>query len=341
MNEELRSATEELETSREELQSINEELTTVNQDLKVKVDELAGLNSDLQNLMTSTAIGTVFLDRNLAIKRYTSNAVRLFRLIPSDIGRPLADLKHCLEYPELMADAERVLRTLVPAEREVRDTDKWYQARMQPYRTLEDRIAGAVLTFVDVTEGKRADEGLRLSEERMRLVIESAKDDAIFTIDKYRDVSSWNAGAEAKFGYSETEIIGHTADVLFTPEDRKNGDPAREMQLARDAGRAAYERWHARKDQSVSYGSGSVTPLRGRNGDLQGFVKIMRDLTESKRAQEAIREQMSELSRFNAAAVGRETRMIELKQEINELCARQNEPARYAPEAAGAKGTLP
>ena len=119
MNEELRSATEELETSREELQSINEELTTVNQEMKSKIEEIAQANSDLQNLMASTSIATIFLDRDLTITRYTPSAVELFHLIPGDVGRPLAHLKHDLEYPELLADAEQVLRTLVPIEREV------------------------------------------------------------------------------------------------------------------------------------------------------------------------------------------------------------------------------
>src|SRR5205085_11355627 len=106
MNEELRSATEELETGREELQSINEELTTVNQEMKSKVDELAHANSDLQNLMASTSIATVFLDRELIITRYTPSAATIFNLIPSDLGRPLAHLRHRLEYPELIEDCE-------------------------------------------------------------------------------------------------------------------------------------------------------------------------------------------------------------------------------------------
>lgn len=153
MNEELRSATEELETSREELQSINEELTTVNQELKTKVDELGHANSDLHNLMGATAIATVFLDRELRIMRFTPPAVDLFSLIATDVGRPLADLRHRLKYPELLSDAARVLSLLVPVEREVGESSGLYfLARLLPYRTTDDRIAGVVLTFVDVTE---------------------------------------------------------------------------------------------------------------------------------------------------------------------------------------------
>ncbi|HET9958707.1 MAG TPA: CheR family methyltransferase, partial [Polyangiaceae bacterium] len=168
MNEELRSATEELETSREELQSINEELTTVNQELKAKVDELGHTNSDLHNLMGATAIATVFLDRELRIMRFTPPAVALFSLIPTDVGRPLADLKHRLDYADLLPDAARVLQQLVPIEREVSEYGgRVFLARLLPYRTTEDRIAGVVLTFVDVTERHLAQEAVRRAHEEL------------------------------------------------------------------------------------------------------------------------------------------------------------------------------
>jgi two-component system, chemotaxis family, CheB/CheR fusion protein len=329
MNEELRSATEELETSREELQSINEELTTVNLEMKGKVDELAHANSDLQNLMASTSIATVFLDRDLSITRYTPNAVEIFRLIPTDVGRPLADLKHRLDYPDLLVDAANVLRTLVPVEREVRNDSRWFLVRLHPYRTQEDHIAGAVLTLVDISEQKIATEAQRESEERYRILIESAKEYAIFTMDVDRRIDSWNPGAVTMFGYSESEMLGQSADILFTPADRDNGDPDNEFNRARDEGRAENERWHARKDGTTFYGSGSVMRLRDKTGALHGYLKIMRNLTESKHAQEALRQHMDELTRFNDATVGREIRMIELKTEVNELCRRHGQEPRY------------
>ncbi len=169
MNEELRSASEELETSREELQSINEELTTVNLELKNKVEELGQTNSDLHNLMGATAIATVFLDRDLRIMRFTPSAVVLFNLIASDLGRPLGDLNPRLEYPEIMADAARVLQDLSPIEREVGETGgRRFLARLLPYRTVDDRIAGVVLTFVDVTERYLA----RIALERAQYELE-------------------------------------------------------------------------------------------------------------------------------------------------------------------------
>jgi two-component system CheB/CheR fusion protein len=295
-----------------------------------KVNELAHANSDLQNLMASTAIATVFLDRELKVTRYTPSAAEIFNLIPSDAGRPLAHLKHRVDYPDLITDIEQVSRTLIPVEREVRADSRWYFSRIQPYRTLEDRIGGTVITFVDITERNRATEALRASEERLRLLIESAKEYAIFTTDPERHVNSWNSGARALFGYADTEILGHLADELFTPEDQAAGDAVRELDRARDRGFAENERWHARKDGSRFYGSGLVMPLRHSNGELRGFVKIMRDLTESKKNEEVLRENVDELVRFNAAAVGRELRMIELKNEINSLSALAGEAPRYS-----------
>ena len=173
-NEQLNAVTEELETGREELQSINEELTTVNQELHRKVAELAQTNADLQNLMASTNIATVFLDRDLRVQRYTPSAVHLFNLIPADAGRPLSDLSHRLDYPDLPADARRVLTQLSGSEREIHGPgETWLLARLQPYRATEERVAGVVLTFVDITERKRVEDDLRASEERFRTTTDS------------------------------------------------------------------------------------------------------------------------------------------------------------------------
>ncbi|MFL6276575.1 MAG: chemotaxis protein CheB, partial [Blastocatellia bacterium] len=167
INEELRSATEELETSKEELQSVNEELTTVNHEYREKLDEVSRANSDLKNLMASTEIGTIFLDRALNIKRFTRGAQEIFNLIASDIKRPLAHLTHKLNYDKLADDAEQVLASLQTVEREVASSDgRYYIARLLPYRTPEDRIDGVVVTFLEITDRKRAE------QERERLLNE-------------------------------------------------------------------------------------------------------------------------------------------------------------------------
>ncbi len=171
INEEMRSATEELETSKEELQSINEELNTVNQELKHSVEDLSRANSDLQNLMASTEIGTIFLDRGLQVKRFTPRIQELFNLISTDIGRPLSDITHRLNYFELTENAEQVLKNLHLIEREVSSDGKWFLVRMFPYRTLEDRIDGVVVNFIEVTLRKQVEED-RLRLEREVAVLE-------------------------------------------------------------------------------------------------------------------------------------------------------------------------
>ena len=175
INEEFRSATEELETSREELQSVNEELTTLNLELQSKVEEVSRANGDLQNLMTSTDIGVLFLDRDANIKRFTERAKDLFNVIASDVGRPFAHLTHRLDTQSLPADVEHVLATLRPLEREVRAIDgRRYFARILPYRSLEDRIEGVVMTFLDVSDLKRAEDALRDRDAKLRLAERAA-----------------------------------------------------------------------------------------------------------------------------------------------------------------------
>jgi len=171
INEELRSATEELETSKEELQSVNEELITVNYELKVKVEETGKANDDLNNLIASTDIATIFVDRAMRIKRFTPRAADIFSIIPSDIGRSLLDITHRLDYDMLAEDVSATFDTLRLVEREMRSNDgRHYIVRLLPYRTTEDKIEGAVMTFFDISTRKEAEEKVRASEEWVRRV---------------------------------------------------------------------------------------------------------------------------------------------------------------------------
>jgi two-component system CheB/CheR fusion protein len=165
INEEYRSTSEELETSKEELQSINEELQTVNSELKLKLETISRAHSDLQNLVAATDVGTLFLDTSLRIKRFTEPVTDLFSITQTDEGRPITDFAHRLEYDDLVKDARSVLSDLAPLRREVRDrSGHWYDMRLRPYRTVENKIDGVVITFLDISE-------LRSGEARQRLLL--------------------------------------------------------------------------------------------------------------------------------------------------------------------------
>ncbi|XXF09918.1 PAS domain-containing protein [Pseudomonas sp. D1-3] len=282
INEELRSTTEELETSKEELQSINEELITVNQELKSKVEETGKINDDLQNFIASTDIATVFVDRHMRIKSFTPRATEIFSIINSDTGRSLLDITHRLDYPDMAEDAATAFESLRVIEREASSSDgRWYITRMLPYRTTDNLIDGAVLTFIDITQRRLAEEKVREGEERLRLAAETTQDYIIITMDQKGQVTGWNLGAERMYGYREDEVLGLSADLVLGEEDRQAGVLASELQAASREGRAEDDRWHVRKDGSQFFCSSVTTCLA--NGGSHGFARIGRDITDKKR----------------------------------------------------------
>jgi two-component system CheB/CheR fusion protein len=174
-NEELQSTNEELTTSKEEMQSMNEELRTVNHELNTKIDELSESSDDMKNLLNSTNIATLFLDSELKVRRFTTQTLDIFKLINTDVGRPITDLVSSLIYPTLAADADKVLRTLIYHEEEVATLDdRWYLVRIMPYRTQDNRIDGVVITFTDNTESRMANNAMSESEARFRLLFENS-----------------------------------------------------------------------------------------------------------------------------------------------------------------------
>lgn len=154
------------------MQSINEELQTVNAELKIKLDAISRAHSDLQNLIAATDIGTLFLDSSLRIKRFTERVTDLFSLTQTDEGRPITDFAHRLEYDNLVKDARAVLADLTPLRREIRSRDgRWYDVRLRPYRTGDDKIDGVVITFVDISERHVAEAAVLAGEGRQRLLL--------------------------------------------------------------------------------------------------------------------------------------------------------------------------
>src|SRR4051812_26199048 len=218
INEEYRSTSEELETSKEELQSINEELQTVNNELKLKLESVSRAHSDLQNLMAATDFGTLFLDPLLRIKRFTPRLTTLFSVTMHDEGRPITDFTHQLNYDQLVDHARAVLKDLTPIEREVQSrTGSWYLVRIRPYRTVDDKIDGVVVTFIDITERRRAGEALRESEARLRqeMRLVDLSRSPIFVWDFDDGIVQWNRGSEELYGYTRDEAIGRQIDQLL------------------------------------------------------------------------------------------------------------------------------
>lgn len=223
INEELQSTTEELETSKEELQSTNEELITVNEEVSQKVAELDDVNSDLKNLLSATEIGTIFLDRKLNLRRFNRPVQNYFNIIAADLGRPFDHITHRLDYDSLIADARVVLEDLQPVERTVstRD-DTWFIIRILPYRTLQDRIDGVVITFFNITQRREVSQRLEESEVLFRTVFESASDSFfIFTLDQEGKPSNFlqsNEGACKRLGFSELDLSRMSIYDLVDPE---------------------------------------------------------------------------------------------------------------------------
>jgi two-component system CheB/CheR fusion protein len=216
VNEELQSTNEELETSKEELQSVNEELATVNAELQTKVADLSRANNDMNNLLAGTGIGTVFVDHQLRILRFTPAATRIINLILSDVGRPLNHiLSNLIGYDRLQADVKVVLDSLAPKEVEVRtQAGEWYSMRILPYRTLDNVIEGAVISFVDISRAKKAQEALRESEEKNRGILESITD-AFLSLDDNRVVRYFNPAAERMLDHKAADVIGRRLFDVF------------------------------------------------------------------------------------------------------------------------------
>jgi len=174
MNEELQSTNEELTTSKEEMQSMNEELQTVNHELQAKVDELSRTSDDMKNLLNSTDIATLFLDEALLVRRFTTQATKIIKLIPGDIGRPITDIVTALDYPELADDTRKVIKTLVFVEKQVRARDqRWFTVRIMPYRTQENQVDGVVMTFADITVAKNLEAALRKAQADLEVRLNS------------------------------------------------------------------------------------------------------------------------------------------------------------------------
>ena len=216
-NEELQSTNEELTTSKEEMQSLNEELQTMNAEMQSKVDEFSRVNNDMKNLLNSTDIATLFLDKELNIRRYTNQATKLFKLIKSDIGRPFTDQVSDLLYPEVTTDALEVLKTLIFIEKQIPAKDnRWYSVRIMPYRTLDDRIDGLVITFINISDHKKLELDLLEKEQFHELLLNSSSE-VIIKLSADWKILEFNPEAEKFFGKKRKAAINQNYFQMFVP----------------------------------------------------------------------------------------------------------------------------
>ncbi|HEX4607703.1 MAG TPA: chemotaxis protein CheB [Urbifossiella sp.] len=292
VNEELQSAVEELETSKEELQSLNEELTTTNAQLREKGEALAAASADITNLLNSTDLAAVFVGPDGRIRRFTPAATRLFRLIPADVGRPLADLAHVLLDPTLHDDLRAVLTGLdPPPEPEVAGPDdRWFLRRALPYRTADGRTDGVLLTFADITLLKRAEVALRRDKELDRLAAVLADSaDAVVLVEADGRVSAWNRGAEQLYGYPAIEAVGMAVAAMIPDADRAAGlATLAAARLGEPV--ASWETRRVARDGRVLDVSVTATLLRPADDAPPAVSMIERDLTPRKRLERELRE---------------------------------------------------
>ena len=279
VNEELQSTNEELETSKEELQSVNEELSTVNTELQIKISDLTRANNDMNNLLAGTGVGTVFVDHQLRVLRFTPAASLIINLIPGDVGRPVAHIaSNLVGYDRFLSDIQLVLDTLVAKDVSVRATNgRWYSMHIQPYRTLENVIEGAVISFVDITQIMEIREQLHTSNEQLRHLTAVVRDayDAITVQDLEGNTLAWNPGAVRTYGWTESEALKMNVRDRI-PAEQRSEELARLSRLGRSEILEPYDTQRLTKDGRVIHVSMVSTALLDESGKMYAIATTER-----------------------------------------------------------------
>ena len=287
MNEEYRSTSEELETSKEELQSINEELHTVNAQMKSRLETVSAAHSDLQNLTASTEVGTLFLDGHLRIRMFTPPIAHLFNVTETDVGRVITDFTHHLAYDQLDADVHRVLGNLAPVEREVMSRGgSWYVMRIRPYRTVENRIDGTVVSFVDISDRLRAEKALVQSEQQLRALVRASSQVL------YRMSPDWSEMRELLGGgvlFDADKPGGDWIDSAIPAEERDRFRAALE-QAYRSKGAFDLEHQAVMKGGAIGWVQSRAVPLFDEAGGIVEWFGSANDVTQRRQAEEALRD---------------------------------------------------
>lgn len=316
LTEVLQKRTEQMEADiylrGQELQEVNRQLQATNEELARARDAARQAQEQVTSILESITDGFTTVDRNWRFTYVNEEAARLLQKSRQEL---LGKQVRQEALPEVAGTAlERefqramALQVTVEFEQFYSPLNKWFEVHAYPC------AEGLSIYFRDITQRKQTQEALRASEEQLHLLLENVKDYAIFFLDTERRIIRWSLGAERIIGYQEAEILGQPGSIIFTHNDRQQGEDKREIEKAEAEGRAEDERWHVRKDGSRFWASGFVTPLRDETGKLRGFAKIMRDITERKQAEDErnellAREQearaVSEAARSAAEAANR------------------------------------
>lgn len=337
-NEELQSINEELETSKEELESSNEELTTVNEEMSHRNTELSRLNGDLVNLQNSTKLAILVLGRDQSIRRFSAQAEKQFKLLAADVGRSLNGVRHDLEIPDLEELIADVIASVRETEREVRDKEgRWYSLRVRPYLTLDNKIDGAVLVLVDITDLKRAQRETQAARDYAEATLRTSRSPLVVLRSDLR-VNSANEAFYRTFQTGPAQTVGRS---LFEVSGGAWEIPALRTLLEEILPRqGVFDDFEVAHD-FPPLGRRTML-LNARRLDLDGggtqpmILLAFEDVTERRRAEAALAQthvqlqaHAEELARFNGEADRSELRVIELKKEINALHQRHGEPAPY------------
>lgn len=341
-NEELVASNEELQSTNEELHSVNEELYTVNAEYQRKIEELSRLSNDMQNLLRSTEIGTVFLDRRLNIRRFTPAAAKTFNFLPRDIGRPISHIAHSIPLAEgekLVDLVRQVLRSGRRLEREIRNaTGSPLLMRIQPYITERDTTEGAVLTFVDVSVIKEAEQAVRDSEARFRQLADNI--DEVFWLRDARtyDFVFVSPAYEAIWGRTRTTLYANAGEwtQAIHPDDR-----SRVIDELRAAERGAFDSTFriVRQDGSIRWIRDQGFPVYDDDGHMIRIAGIAEDVTDTKEVEGQLRKAKEELE---ARVTARTTELASVNEELKNSLQRereQSERLRILTEAAMAVST--
>jgi two-component system CheB/CheR fusion protein len=282
INEELQSANEELETSKEELQAVNEELQTVNGELAHRVGDLARANSDLKNLLESTQIATIFLDNDLRLRSFTPASTEVFHLIEADVGRPIAHITARVLYPELQDDARRVLKTLGQVEREVAgaEEDRQFLVRVLPYRSVDNFIAGVVVTFLEITGTARAEAALKTSERRFGEA-QQLSGIGVWEWNLDSEETWWSPVVYQLWGLPAGDTPPAMGDRRVHPDDQAEYEAA--FARARDTGEFSAEWRVLLADGSVRWLAETGRMERSEGG--RRILGVTQDITRSKQTE--------------------------------------------------------